>query len=89
MINPKWGWGHSHKGMVEKSRLALFSVYRELGWNSHKQDLILKKDDLDESDYRDLLNEVLWYLDDNGQYNTTKYEEIDKLYKYMKKHRKT
>ena len=85
MINTHWGWGHSHKGVVERARLLLLTCYRELGWSSHKEDLIQTKPD--EKEYKGLLCEVLWHYEDINQEKSQRYKEVDKLYNYMKKHR--
>tara|TARA_R110002020_G_scaffold118950_2_gene271705 strand:- start:1230 stop:1499 length:270 start_codon:yes stop_codon:yes gene_type:complete len=86
MVNAQWGWGHSHKGVVGKARLLLLSMYREAGWASHRQELIDEKD-MSEVDYKERLKEMMWHLEDEGKEDSQKYKDVDKLYKYMGKHR--
>tara|TARA_R100000152_G_C6563733_1_gene33584 strand:+ start:31 stop:300 length:270 start_codon:yes stop_codon:yes gene_type:complete len=86
MINPGWGWNHSHKFIRSDSRRELLGIYRELGWSSHRKYLLDNKD-LPEKEIAELFKEVVWHCEDRNLEETETYKTAKKRFEYMSKHK--
>jgi hypothetical protein len=86
MINPGWGWSHSHKFIRSDARIELLGMYRELGWSSHREYLLENKS-LPEGELAELFKEVVWHCEDMELEETETYKKAKKRFEYMSRHK--